>query len=222
VLGNGTEADTNFGETTMLEGRYRRGFSPARLAGIQDPRVRKDYKGYFMMSLSENTKVYFDDFYAFLEQTYHKAKGEKSRLLSMLKDTATERSETIAYYRAKAVVIDLLLKTIRRFYTDGASFGVIMTPWCFGTVMLEKVEVYRDRIARGEVHDHNIPDYPYYVIKYIDEIHKVVLLELFDFPEKAFQMRWQYSELLKRYSGILSNITASLQSVLNTIKNHGS
>lgn len=206
----------------MIEGRYRRGFSTARLAAMQDPRVRKDHKGHYIMSLSENTKVYFEDFYTFLERTYRKASAEKSHLSEKLINTPTERCETIAFYRARSVVVDMLLKTIRRFYTDGASFGVVMTPWCFGTVMLEKIEVYRDRISKGEVQDPNIPDYPYYVVKYVDEIHKSVLLELFDFPEKAFQMRWQYSELLKRYSGILSDISTSLQSVLNTIRNHGS
>ncbi|HVP07456.1 MAG TPA: hypothetical protein VMS71_06405, partial [Candidatus Acidoferrum sp.] len=62
----------------------------------------------------------------------------------------------------------------------------------------------------------------YYVIKYIDEIYKISLLELFDFPEQAFQMRWQYSELLKRYSKILNDITSSLQSVIHSVKNIGS
>ncbi|MEW5994715.1 MAG: hypothetical protein AB1744_09990, partial [Candidatus Zixiibacteriota bacterium] len=105
---------------------------------------------------------------------------------------------------------------------DGANLGVVMSPWCFGTVMLEKVETYRDRLSKGEISDSNVPDYPYYVVRYIDEIYKVTLLELFDFPEKAFQMRWQYSELLKRYSRMLTEITNSLQSVLTTIKNYGS
>ena len=45
--------------------------------------------------------------------------------------------------------------------------------------------------------------------------------EMFDFPETAFQMRWQYSELLKKYSNILSGITGSLQSVLTMIKAQG-
>ena len=95
-----------------------------------------------------------------------------------------------------------------------------MTPWCFGTVMLEKIEVYRERLSKGEVDDPNVPEYPFYVVNYIDETYKVILLEMFDFPEQAFQMRWQYSELLKRYSKILTNITTSLNSVMNTIKNY--
>ncbi len=135
-------------------------------------------------------------------------------------ETSPEFTETIAFFRAKLVIADLLLRNVRRFYTDGANLGIIMTPWCFGTVLLEKIEVYRDRISKGEVSDPNIAEYPYYVVNYIDEIYKMTLLELFDFPEKAFQMRWQYSELLKKYSKILTSITTSLNSVMTTIKNY--
>ncbi len=174
------------------------------------------------MSLSENAKVYFEDFYSFLELTYAKAAADRQALSRKLDEADPSRAEALSYYRAKAVVIDLLLRTIIRFYTDGANLGVVMTPWCFGTVMLEKIEYYRDRLGKGEITDPNVPDYPYYVIKYMDEIYKVTLLELFDFPEKAFQMRWQYSELLKRYSKMLSEITSSLQSVLMTVKSCGS
>lgn len=204
----------------MLEGRYQRGFSPERLDSTQDPRIRRDENGFYIMSLSENSKVYFEDYYRFLEMTYDNALHEKKRITERLETTSLEYAESIAYYRAKAVIIDLLLRNLRRFYTDGANLGIIMTPWCFGTVMLEKIEVYRDRISRGEVSDPNIPDYPYYVVNYIDEIYKIELLALFDFPEKAFQMRWQYSELLKKYSKILTSITSSLNSVMSTIKNY--
>ena len=219
IKGIGLEKDSR---KKMLDGRYQRGFSPTRLASTQEPKVRKDDRGYFIMSLSENTKVYFEDFYKFLEMTYAKAQAERSSLTEKLQQTPLEKTETLSYYRAKGVVVDLLLRTIIKFYTDGANLGVVMTPWCFGTVLLEKVEVYRDRLSKGEVRDCNIPEYPYYVIKYMDEIYKTTLLELFDFPQKAFQMRWQYSELLKRYSKILTEITSSLQSVLMTIRNYGS
>ena len=205
----------------MLDNRYYRGFTIERLTSISEPRVRKDERGFYVMSLSENTKVYFEDYYNFLESTYNKALENKAELVQKIEATPRERAETQAYYRAKAVLVDLVLKTVRRFYTDGSNFGVIMTPWCFGTVMLEKVEVYRDRLSRGEVQDENIDEYPYYVIKYIDEIYRTELLALFDFPEKAFQMRWQYSELLKRYSKVLSDITSRLNSVLKTVKNFG-
>lgn len=206
----------------MLEGRYQRGFSNERLATSTDPRVRQDEKGFYTMSLSENSKVYFEDYYRFLELTYENASRERDTVLLKGSNVPATHEETIAFYRAKSVILDLVLRTIRRFYCDGGNFGVVMTPWCFGTVILEKIEVYKERLAKGEIADPNIPEYPYYVIKYMEEIYKTTLLELFDFPENAFHMRWQYSELLKRYSKILTNITDSLNSVLKTVKNYGS
>lgn len=206
----------------MLDGRYLRGFTAERLDTTQEPRVRKDEHGYYIMSLSENSRVYFEDFYRFLEITYDRAFAARRSLDAKIAATPADQGETLSFYRANGVIVDLLMRTVRRFYTDGSNLGVIMTPWCFGTVVLEKAEVYRDRLSRGEVNDTNVVDYPFDVVRYIDEIYKVVLLELFDFPEKAFQMRWQYSEILRRYSGILSDITTRLQSVLTTVKNFGS
>ncbi len=205
----------------MLDGKFQRGFSTERLASTVEPKVRRDERGFFILSLSENTKVYFEDYYAFLRMTYDRASVEKDNVRRKLLETPRSMSETLAFFRAKLVVIDLLQRTIRRFYTDGSNFGVIMTPWCFGTVVLEKVEVYRDQISRGEVHDPNITEFPYYVVKYIQEIYKKTLLDMFDFPDRAFQMRWQYTELLKRYSAVLSDITVRLQSVLTSVKNLG-
>jgi hypothetical protein len=206
----------------MLEGRYQRGFSPERLALQQEPKIRQDDHGYYIMSLSENVRVYFDDFYGFLSVTYDRAVAARKALDEAIKAAPEDHVETLAFYNAKSVIVDLLMRTIRRFYTDGSNLGVVMTPWCFGTVVLEKVEVYRDRLAKGEVRDPNVTGYTYDVVRYIDEIYKIVLLELFDFPENAFQMRWQYSEILRRYSGILSDITLRLNSVLATVKNFGS
>jgi hypothetical protein len=206
----------------MLDTKFQRGFTPEKLALSKEPRIRKDDSGYFVMSLSENNKVYFDDYYRFMEMVYSRSQAERALLDQKIAATPLDSFETVAYYRARGVIVDLVIQSVRRFYTDGANLGVIMTPWCFGTVMLEKVEVYRDRLGKGEVQDANVPEFPYYVIRYIDEIYKTTLLELFDFPEKAFQMRWQYSELLKKYSRILSNITTSLNSVLGMVRNYGS
>ncbi len=204
----------------MIATNLQPGFSNEVLATMNDPRIRKDEAGYFIMSLSENSKVYFDDYYKFLDLAFNRAKTEREYLNDKIASTASDNLEILAYYRARGVIVDLLMRTIKRFYADATNFGIVMTPWCFGTVVLEKIEVYRDRISRGDVQDPNVVDYPYYVVKYIDEIYKITLLEMFDFPENAFQMRWQYSELLKKYSKILTNITGSLNSVLSMIKNY--
>lgn len=206
----------------MLDGKFQRGFSPERLANSHEPKVRRDERGPFIMSLSENSKVYFEDYYTFLKMVYARTKADQESMRRKLAATNPDNAETVAFYRARLVITDVLQRAILRFYTDGSNLGVIMTPWCFGTVVLEKVEVYRDRLGKGEVDDPNVPDYPFYVIKYIDEIYRATLLDLFQFPEEAFQMRWQYSELLKRYSRILTDITGSLQSVIQSVKNIGS
>ena len=203
----------------MLDGKFQRGFSNERLTATTEPKVRRDESGFYIMTLSENAKVYFEDFYSFLERVYNKASYERQALYAKISDTPVDRTETLAFYRARGIILDQLMKGIMRFYTDGSTFGVIMTPWCFGTVMLEKIEAYRERLSKGEVHDPNIPEYPFYVIQYLDEVGRATLLELFEFPDQAFQMRWQYSVLLKKYSSILTSITGSLKTVLDSIRN---
>jgi hypothetical protein len=206
----------------MLENKFKRGFTVEKLESVAEARVQKDSDGFYINTLSENVKVYFDDYYQFLEKVYERCSRQLEQIEHKISETDSDRTETLSFYRAQKIVVGLIQKTSLSFYMDGSNFGIIMTPWCFGTVILEKVEMYRERIARGDVNDPNIPEYPYYVIKYIDETYKKTLLDLFDFPPDAFKMRWQYSELLKRYSKVLTNITGSLNSVLMMIKSYGS
>jgi len=207
-------------EFCMLDNKFKRGFTVEKFENANEPKVRRDHDGYYINTLSENVKVYFDDYYQFLSNVYMKCKQELEDIDSKISKTPKNHVETLSYLRARKIIIQIAQKSARSFYTDGTNFGVVMTPWCFGTVILEKVEIYRERLARGEVDDNNIPEFAYYVIRYIDEIYKRVLLDIFDFPTDAFKMRWQYSELLKRYSKVLSNITTSLNSVLTMIKNY--
>ena len=205
----------------MLAQNYRRGFSEDKLKAMPEPRVKYDENGFYIMTISENVKVYFDDFYSFLEKSYDNVMSELARIDERLSDYSTEWTETVAYYNASKIILELVAKNIRSFYTDGSNFGVIMTPWCFGTVILEKVEAYKDRLSKGQVADGMVPENSYYVIQYIEETYRKTLLDTFDFPEEAFKMRWQYSELLKRYSRVLHNISGSLQSVMMMVKSYG-
>jgi len=205
----------------MLLDGTRRGFTPERLRDYQEPRVKCDRGGYYLYTINENVKVYFEDYYRFLEKTELAAQKEQDRLLECIAETPKSREETLSYYRGRKLVVDLLLRTLRSFYGDGTNLGVIMSPWCFGTVTLEKLEIYRDQVSKGEIRDPNVPEYPYFVMRYVNEIHRNCLLELFDFPEKAFSMRWQYTELLKRYSQVLTNVTSSLENVLELVKKYG-
>jgi len=199
----------------------KRGFPAEWLKNRSEPRIKKDENGYYIYTLSENIKVYFEEYYQFLELLAAKCRLEKIRQARQIEECDPRRNETLSYHRARKIIVELILRAIKSFYTDKNNLGVVMTPWCFGTVILEKVEIYRDRLARGEVQDPNIAEYPYDVVRYIDEIYKSTLLEIMEFPPEAFKMRWQYTELIKRYSQALSNITTSLQSILLTVRNYG-
>ncbi len=205
----------------MLADNYKRGFTEEKLKTIHEPRVKYDEGGFYIMTISENVKVYLEDYYRFLESSYERCMRELTRVEKKINGLEKEWIETRAYLTAYRIILQLVAKTIRSFYTDGANFGVIMTPWCFGTVLLEKIEAHRDRLTKGQVSDGQLPENPYYVVRYMDEIYKRTLLDLFEFPDEAFRMRWQYSELLKRYSRVLNNITGSLQSVMTLIKSYG-
>jgi hypothetical protein len=211
---------TDQGEAMLAE-NYKRGFTEEKLKTVHEPRIKYDEGGFYIMTISENVKLYIEDFYSFLETSYEKCMAELSRIEKKLNSFGREWTETHAFYIASRIIMQIVAKNIRSFYTDGSNFGVLMTPWCFGTVLLEKIETFRDRLAKGQVADEHIPENPYYVVRYIDEVYKKALLDLFDFPEEAFKMRWQYSELLKRYSKVLNNITGSLQSVMMMIKSYG-
>jgi hypothetical protein len=204
----------------MLTNGLECGFSEKNLRLINNPKVGQDKVGWYIYTASENIKVYFDNYYKFLESTELKCLREIRDLDSRINSTAAYNEESLAYYRAKKIVLEQVVKHLYIFYCDSRNLTSVMTPWCFGTVVLEKIEIYRDKISKGQVQDPNIPEYPFYVLQYIDEIYKKVLLDLFGFPEKALSMRWQYSELLKRYSKVLSNVTNSLQNVLMMIKSY--
>jgi len=205
----------------MLSNGLERGFTEEQLKKTRDSRIGKDDEGYYIFTSSENLKVYVDIYYKFLEKSESRALKAREEILQKIAETPESHEETMAYYRAKRIIIEQLLKNIYQHYSESFNTSSLMTPWCFGTVVLEKIEIYRNKISKGLIHDSNIPKYPFYVLQYIDEIYKKTLLEIFEFPEKAFSMRWQYTELLKRYSRVLSDVTNSLQNVLQMIKSSG-
>lgn len=206
----------------MVATEMKRGFPKQRFEKSVEPRVKKDEDGFFIYTLSENVKVYFEDYYGFLEQVEQRALADIGDIKSKEAALKPHETELRAYLCARKKVLETLLRTVYDFYTEENNFGVVMTPWCFGTVVLEKVEAFRDKLAKGNVDDNDLPEYTYDVVRYTEEIYRKTLLDTFGFPEKAFSMRWQYSELLKRYSKALTNISASLQSVMMLVKSYGS
>lgn len=205
----------------MLSNGIKRGFPKERLKKIKEPKVHKDEGGFFIFTINENTKVYFEDFYTFLEKAEKRCLGEKRQLEEKLSNCDPQKTETLSYYRARKIIVDLILKNVYGFYGDSNSFGVIMSPWCYGTVMLEKVEHHKELIAKGEINDPEISENVYFILKYMDEIFKKTLLELLDLPEEALKVKWQYTDLLRRYSKLLGGVVSTLEAILIWVKTQG-
>ena len=206
-------------EKTLSLG-IRRGFSEEKLRKTKEPKVKKDDGGYYLYTVNEGIKVYFEDFYTFLE-------GVEQRSIEELKDLNKKTGacdpkceETQAYYYARKIIVEVVLKNVLGYYGDDSTFGVIITPWCFGTVILEKIENYKERLSWGELPDVNLPESPYLVLRYIDEIYKKTILELFEFPLEAFSIKWQYTDLLKRFVRGFSNACTNLANILALIKEY--
>jgi len=206
-------------EKTLSIG-IKRGFTEERLKKQKEPKIKKDEKGYYLYTVNENTKVYFEDFYNFLEKVERRCMEEMRSLREKISNCDSKRHETLAYYNARRIIVEVVLKNVYGYYQDDSTLGVIMSPWCFGTVILENVENYKERLSKGQLLDSNLPEYPYYVLRYIDEIYKKTLLEIFEFPDEAFSVKWQYTEILKRYSKVLSDITATLTDILYLVKEY--
>jgi hypothetical protein len=200
-------------EKTLTVG-IKRGFPEDKLKKTKEPLVKKDEKGFYIFTVNENLKVYFEDFYALLEGLERKCLDDLQKIKAKLDDCDSHCEETKAYHCARKIIVEVVLKNVYGYYGDDSTLGVIMSPWCFGTVVLEKVENYKERLSRGELLDVNLPEYPYLVLRYVDEIYRKTLVELFEFPPEAFSVKWQYTEPLKRYAKILSDITTNLKTIL--------
>jgi len=198
----------------------KRGFPNEWLKKQREPKIKKDERGYYLYTVNETAKVYFEDFYNFLEKAEGRCFKELKSLREKISQCDSKRVETLAYYQARKIIVEVALKNVYQYYRDDTNLGVIMSPWCFGTVILEKVESYKDRLSRNELLESSHPEYPYYVLRYIDEIYKKTLLEIFEFPNEAFSVKWQYTEILKRYSKALSDITATLTNILYLVREY--
>jgi len=206
----------------MLSDICQRGFPAERLEKIAEPKIKKDENGFYIISLSEGVKVYLEDFYTFLEELWDRVVPLYNETQKKLAETPRDAEETAAFYRSRKLIIEIILATTKKYYATADTLGIFMTPWCFGTVVMEKVEIVRDKIKMGEEIKHDVGDYPYYVYRYLEETYRKTLLDLFQFPPQAFSMRWQYSELLKKYTKTLANISTSLQSVLLMVRSYNS
>jgi hypothetical protein len=204
--------------TRTLNVGVKRGFPDEKLKKTREPKVGMDERGYYINTVTEGVKVYFEDFYSFLERAEERCLKELKSLSQKRDACDPKREETLAYYWARKIIIEVALKNTYGYYADDSNLGVIMSSWCFGTVILEKVEIYKERLSRGELQEVDLPEYPYLVLRYVDEISKKTLLEIFDLPPEAFSLKWQYAELLKHFANLLSHVHSNLSSILSLVR----
>jgi hypothetical protein len=196
----------------------KRGFSTERLRKIKDPRVKRDQGGFYLHTVNENVKIYFEEFYAFLEKVEENCLDELRDLREKMLSCEKKMQETQAYYCARKIVVEIILKNVYGYYGEDSSFTVIMSPWCFGTVLLEKIINYKERLARGEIPDVNIKESPYQILRYVDEICKRTVLDMLSLPPQALQYKWQYTELLKNFTKVFSGIYENLTNILSVVR----
>lgn len=197
-----------------------RGFTEEKLERIKEPRVKKDEGGYYVYTVNEGVKVHIGDFYSFLEQVEIACLNDLRSLKEKMLRCDPKCDETLAYYSARKIIVEVILKNVYGYYGDDSSLAVIMSPWCFATVVLEKVINYRERLSRGAVPDVNLRESPYHVLRYIDEVHKRTILDMLGLPPEALRYKWQYTELLKSFVKVFSNVHDNLANILALVREY--
>lgn len=206
-------------EKTLSIG-VKRGFTGEKLERIKEPRVKKDERGYYVYTVNEGVRVYLEDFYSFLEGVEIACLNDLRSLKEKMLHCDPGHDETLAYYSARKIIVELILKNAYGYYGDDSSLAVVMSPWCFGTVVLEKVINYKERLSQGEIPDANLRECPYYVLRYIDEIHKRTILDMLGLSPEAFRYKWQYTELLKSFVKVFSNVHDNLANILALVREY--
>ena len=79
----------------MLLDGTKRGFPPERLDARNEPKIKCDRGGFYLYTINENVKVYFEDYYRFLEKTEMTAQKEQDRLIDLIAETPALRSESV-------------------------------------------------------------------------------------------------------------------------------
>ncbi|NIM97074.1 MAG: hypothetical protein GTO24_02980 [candidate division Zixibacteria bacterium] len=206
-------------ERTLSIG-IKRGFTEDKLRRTKEPTVKKDEGGYYVYTVNEGVKVYIGDFYSFLERVETDCLNDLRSLKEKMLRCDVKCDETLAYYSARKIIVEVILKNVYGYYADDSSLAVIMSPWCFGTVVLEKVMNYKERLSQGTAPDVNLRESPYHVLKYVDEIHKRTILDMLGLPPEAFRYKWQYTELLKGFVKVFSDVRDNLANILALVREY--
>jgi len=174
----------------VLERAYR-GLSDELLENLADREIiGEDEGGFFLYTISEDAKVYFEEAYRFLEQSHQRC---REYLAKLEEDMArgVEDAGTLRRLQAHREVTRLLLDFLEDYYTTANDLAAIMSPRCYATVFLEGI----DELDHTEIEDCTLP---LAVLDLIQEEAPDLILKLLDLPPEALSKRWQYVELARR------------------------
>jgi len=176
--------------TDVLD-RTSRGFSDERLQDLADREIiGEDQGGFFLYTILEDAKVYFEEAYGFLEQSHQRCREYLARLEEDMAK-GVEDARDLLRLRAHCEVARRLLDFLEDCYTTSNDLTYIMSPRCYATFFLESIE----GLDHSEIEDRTLP---LAVLDLMQEETPDLLLELLDLPPEALSKRWQYVELAQR------------------------
>ena len=171
--------------------RASRGLSDELLENLADREIiGEDEGGFFLYTILEDAKVYFEEAYGFLEQSHQRC---REYLAKLEEDMAkgVDDAETLLRLQACREVARRLLDFLEDCYTNSNDLTFIMSPRCYATFFLEGTE----ELDHAEIEDRTLP---LAVLDLIREEASDLVLELLDLPPEALSKRWQYVELARR------------------------
>ena len=184
----------------MLTTGKERGLTKDKLATIfQNNIIAKDNNGFFLYTINENKKVYFEQFYRFLEKVEKKCQQELNTVREELDEVDKPGEEKRAYLLAKQAILIILLDRIEFHYTDKTNLESIVSEWCFGTMVYEIVRDVDALFEYNFTFEIDFGKKPALVTDKIEQICRKTLLDIFKFPDRAFDNMWQYMDLVNRF-----------------------
>ena len=172
--------------------RASRGLSDELLENLADREViGEDEGGFFLYTISEDAKVYFEEAYRFLEQSHQRCREYLAKLEEDMV-RGVEDTGTLLRLQARREVVRRLLDFLENCYTTTDDLTFIMSPRCYATFFLESIE----ELDHTEIEDRTLP---LAVLDFIQEEAPDLVLELLDLPPEALSKRWQYMELARRF-----------------------
>jgi len=209
-------------ENSRILSGLERGFDGEN--ALRNVNIKRDKGGLYVMTATENEKVYLDDFYNLLTATAKKAEMTWEELPKKLQDATGQ--EIRAYYISRRLIASLVLYTVRRFYTS-SEYEDIMTPWCFASLcrwllleeIVDKINTTNDiNNVFGSKLDH--VDNPVLIVRYIKESGKTTLREIFQLPEEVFNHDWHFMEIWRKYTISCRETEESLNRVMTELSKY--